>query len=257
MTLLEVEGLSMSFSGLKALDGVSFAIDGGEITGLIGPNGAGKTTLLNCLSRVHTPHAGQIRFDGQDVLARPIHRMAELGICRTFQNLELFDEATVYDNVLIGCVRRYHAGLLSELLSLPAARAKAREAQANVEAILAELELEQYGDRRVSDLPFAVQKRVELARALAGRPRLLLLDEPAAGMNTVESQRQAETIRHLRDDHGITVLLVEHDMALVMSVCDHIVALDHGVKICEGPPDTVRTDPDVIRAYLGEEVADA
>ena len=255
--LLSIRDLTISFAGLSALEGVSFDVPPYTVFGLIGPNGAGKTTLLNCLSRIYTPDRGTARFDDKDIFASPIHGIARLGICRTFQNLELFSEASVRENVLVGCIYRHRPGLAAELLYLPVARRAHRTALKEVDALLERLELDACRDQPVSSLPFAQQKMVELARALAGKPRLLLLDEPAAGMNAVETRRQGELLRSLIDDHGMTVLLVEHDMTLVMSICDIIVALDHGEKICEGAPDVVRSDPQLIRAYLGEEVADA
>jgi len=250
---LKIENLLMSFRGLKALNRVSFFLDRGLICGLIGPNGAGKTTLLNCLTRVYYPQAGRVFFNGHDVLARPIHRIAELGICRTFQNLELFKEATVHENLLIGCLLRFRANLFWELFNLPIARSNFAKARKEVDSIINQMGLNPYAHQKVSALPFGIQKTIELARALAGQPQLLLLDEPAAGMNPEESLQLAETLRQLRNKQDITILLVEHDMRLIMNICDQIIVLDHGEKICEGPPSKVRIDPQVIKAYLGEE----
>jgi len=254
---LKVENLSMFFRGLKALYKVSFLLDKGMICGLIGPNGAGKTTLINCLTRIYHPQEGQIIFKGQDVLAYPIHRVAELGMCRTFQNLELFKEATVYENVLIGVLYRFRSNLFTELFDLPAARNKSAKARKEVDYIIDKMGLNPYAHLKVSTLPYGIQKSVELARALAGRAKLLLLDEPAAGMNPEESLQLAKTINKIRNEEDIGILLVEHDMRLVMNICDRIVVLDHGEKICEGPPTQVRTDPQVIKAYLGQEKDDA
>lgn len=255
--LLEILDLSISFSGLRALDKVSFSVRENEILGLIGPNGAGKSTLLNCVSRVHTPSSGQLRYRGGSLLGRQIHELPALGIRRTFQNLKLFGDASLRENLILGAAYRYRPSVFADLLRLRSSLSAERSAARRADALLADLGLLQYADTRVSALPYGIQKSVELARALASEPRLLLLDEPAAGMNPEESRRVGETIRKLRDRQGITVVLVEHDMRLVMSVCDRIVVLDHGEKICEGAPGQVREDPAVIAAYLGEETVDA
>lgn len=257
MVLLEISGISLSFSGLRALADVSFSVAEGEIVGLIGPNGAGKSTLLNCISRLYRPQGGRIRFDGRDLLGYGVHEVASMGIRRTFQNLELFREASVRENVILGLAYRYRSNLWSEFLDLRSSRAMRRAAAGEASRVLQSCGLAEAADLRVSDLPYGVQKSVELARALAGRPRILLLDEPAAGMNPEESRRVAETVRRLRDDERITVLLIEHDMRVVMSICDRVVVLDHGEKIAEGPPAEVRRAPAVIKAYLGEESDDA
>jgi len=257
MALLEVRRLSLSFSGLHALANVSFNLDSGEILGLIGPNGAGKSTLLNCISRLYLPESGSIHFDGIDLTTYKTHEVAALGVRRTFQNLELFRDATVRENVTVGLMYRYRSSLLAELFGVPAAQTKQRDAESEADRIITLLALERVAGQRVSELPYGLQKSVELARALAGRPKLLLLDEPAAGMNPEESRRVGETVRRLRDQQGITVLLVEHDMRVIMSVCDRVVVLDHGEKIGEGTPAEVRRSPAVIKAYLGDEIADA
>jgi branched-chain amino acid transport system ATP-binding protein len=253
MPLLEISSLSLSFSGLHALTDVSFDVADREIVGLIGPNGAGKSTLLNCVSRLYRPESGRIRFAGKDLLHYQAPEIAAMGVRRTFQNLELFREASVQENVILGLAYRYRSPLWSEFLDLPSARAMRAAATDEATRILDACGLRDVADVRVSDLPYGTQKSVELARALAGRPKLLLLDEPASGMNPEESRRVAEAVRRLRDDEAITVLLIEHDMRVVMNVCDRVVVLDHGEKIGEGTPAEVRRAPAVIKAYLGDE----
>jgi branched-chain amino acid transport system ATP-binding protein len=257
MTLLSIQNLSVAFSGLQAIGDVSFDVDRGEIVGLIGPNGAGKSTLMNCLSGVCTPQVGRVLFDGHNVLDVSIDRIVRLGIARTFQNIELFGQSTAAENVLIGCMWKYRPGLLAEILGLPQARAAYSRAAADVETILKTLKLDPIRDSRVSELAFGTQKMIELARALAAQPRLLLLDEPAAGLNSRESHQLGDFLRQLRDKEGMAVLLVEHDMPLVMKICDRIVVLDHGEVICQGSPAEVRQNTQVIASYLGDEVLDA
>jgi branched-chain amino acid transport system ATP-binding protein len=249
--LLRVQNVGVRFGGIVALDDVSFDVARNCIVGLIGPNGAGKTTLFNCVSRLYQCDCGDIVFDGRSLLCVPRHRIAALGIGRTFQNLALFGTMTVLDNVMIGHHCRIRSGFLSNALRLPRVGRDESAATDKARALVEFLGLKAVAGTRVSDLPVGTQKRVELARALASDPTLLLLDEPASGLNHEEVGVLGAVIRDIRDRLGVTILLVEHHMNLVMSISDLVVALDFGRKIAEGTPDEVRAHPEVIQAYLG------
>lgn len=256
MPLLSVRGITVRFSGLTALSDISFDAVPGELFAIIGPNGAGKTSLFNTLSRVYRPVAGQITFDGRDLLRLRADQIAGAGIARTFQNLGQFPHTTVLDYLLLGRHSRMRSGILRGGLYLRQTAMEERENRAYCMRLLALLGLERFRDRPLGSLSFGLQKRVDLARALASQPRLLLLDEPVAGMGFEESLDLAAMLLDVKEQLGITQILVEHDMAMVMGIADRVLVLDFGRVIAEGAPAVVQANPEVIRAYLGEENAD-
>jgi branched-chain amino acid transport system ATP-binding protein len=254
--ILEVTGASKAFGGVRALREVSFRLASGTITGLIGPNGAGKTTLFNLITGVFPADSGRIAFCGEPVHQARIHELVERGIARTFQNVELFGSMSVLENILVGEHTQTRCGMWGSILRPPWVRREEAEAREQAVAFLEFVGLEGVAHQRCSDLPFGWQRLLELARALAARPKLLLLDEPAAGLNIVETGQLGELIRKIRAS-GVTVLLVEHDMSLTMEVSEQVLVLDQGEKIAEGPPREIQADEAVIRAYLGSAPRDA
>lgn len=252
--VLTLDRATIQFGGLIAVNQVSFELDKGDLFGLIGPNGAGKTTCFNLITGVYKPTGGHIYFNGREITGTPANKIASLGICRTFQNIRLFPELSVLDNVVVGAFLRHKTGLGSALAYLPSAIRETESLRAEAMELLKVVNLDDVAHARSADLPYGKQRRLEIARAMATQPSLLLLDEPAAGMNPQEKDDLANVVRRIRDEFDKTVLLIEHDMRFVMGLCERIVVLDRGEEIAAGPPEAIRSNPKVIEAYLGEAV---
>ena len=251
MSLLEVRDLSIHFGGVKAVDGISFAVEQGEVFTIVGPNGAGKSTIFNLISRFYEPTSGSIHFEGRDITHRRAHQIAELGIARTFQNIELFDHSTVLANLLMGRHAHRRTSWVEDLIFLPRVRDEERRHRARVEEAIEFLELEPYRHKMIAGLPYGVRKVVEIGRALALGPKLILLDEPASGLSVEETQEVVFWIEDMKHEMGLTVMMVEHDMALVRAASDRVLAVADGRFLAEGTAEEVQAHPDVIEAYLG------
>jgi branched-chain amino acid transport system ATP-binding protein len=253
MILFQAQDISVRFGGIRAVDAVSFEVERGEVFSIIGPNGAGKTTIFNLISRIYQPSAGRLFFQDQDITDIPPYRVAGLGIARTFQNIELFANATLLQNLLIGRHCHSTVGVLAQLAFLPTVRREELKHREKAEEVIAFLSLERYRDTLIANLPYGVRKVVELGRALCIEPKLLLLDEPSSGLNVEETEGMGFWIEDIKKDLGITVIMVEHDMNLVRMVSDRVMALNYGKVIALGTPDQVQNHPEVVRAYIGGE----
>ncbi len=249
----QADDLSVQFGGIRAVDSVSFEVRPGEVFSIIGPNGAGKTTIFNLISRIYQPTSGRLVFQDRDITAVPPHRVAGLGIARTFQNIELFAKADVLQNLLIGCQCHVKAGILAQLAFLPSARRDELVHRERAEDVIAFLGLQHYRHTLIGSLPYGVRKVVELGRALCTEPKLLLLDEPSSGLNVEETEGMGYWIEDIKKDLGITVIMVEHDMSLVSAVSDRVLALNYGKVMAVGTPREVQSHPEVVRAYIGGE----
>ena len=251
MSYFRADNLTLKFGGLTAVDSVSFDVQQGEIFTIIGPNGAGKTSIFNLISRLYNPTSGRLFFKDQDITQVPPHEIAKMGIARTFQNIELFDNASVLANLLVGRHCHRTTNMLQEMLFLPGVRAAEKEHRMKVEEVIEFLDLQPYRDKIIAGLPYGVRKVIEVARALCSEPKIILLDEPSSGLNVEETDDMSFWIRDIRTDLGITVLMVEHDMTLVNRVSDRVLALNYGKVLASGTPKEVQSHPDVVAAYLG------
>ncbi|RRW31499.1 high-affinity branched-chain amino acid ABC transporter ATP-binding protein LivG [Ectopseudomonas oleovorans] len=251
-TILEVSGLSMRFGGLLAVNGVGLNVKEKQVVSMIGPNGAGKTTVFNCLTGFYQPSSGSIRLNGEPIEGLPGHKIARKGVVRTFQNVRLFKDMTAVENLLVAQHRHLNTGYLAGLFKTPAFRRSEREAMEYAAYWLEQVDLVDFANRSAGTLAYGQQRRLEIARCMMTRPSILMLDEPAAGLNPRETEDLKALIGVLRDEHNVTVLLIEHDMKLVMSISDHIYVINQGTPLADGTPDDIRNNPDVIKAYLGE-----
>ena len=250
--LLEVSGLTMRFGGLLAVDGVELSVEPGQIVSMIGPNGAGKTTVFNCLTGFYKPSGGKIVFDGQEIQGLPGFRVARRGMIRTFQHVRLFKEMTVVENLLVAQHQHMNTSMLAGLFKTPSYRRSEREAMERAAYWLERVDLHEFANREANTLAYGQQRRLEIARCMVTQPKLLMLDEPAAGLNPRETDDLKALIAELRDNHQLTVLLIEHDMKLVMSISDKIIVINQGRPLAAGTPEEIKQNPDVIKAYLGE-----
>jgi branched-chain amino acid transport system ATP-binding protein len=252
VSLLAARDIGISFGGIQAVHEVSFAVEAGEVFSIVGPNGAGKTTIFNLISRIYDVDQGSLEFDGQDITRVPTHAVPEMGIARTFQNTELFEQETVLKNLLIGCHVHRTTNLFSDVLFLPTVRRQELDFRRRVEDVIDLLDLQRYRDQKIANLPYGVRKMCEVARALCIQPKLLLLDEPSSGLNPEETEDLSFWLEDVNGDLGITIVMVEHDMNLVAQASDRVMAMADGALVTIGTPAEVQNHPDVLRAYLGD-----